>query len=474
MNMFRRIYRVFTGFIDRLIRDERFAGRVRFLFAISLIILLVGLGYYFFEQAAILSLSSTWLSEHPRFAQSVLKWIALPVIYVLYFLQFAFRHMILPLSVFVGILWLGARYVDDIYELHSRRLALRYVLAVMFSLRLPFLLIENGRRSIPPNVTNLLDVIGGPGFLVVRPGNAVLLESLRAPSSARADGFHFISRYDTIKEIVSLEDQHGFIERTAATTKDGIEIVVRDVHYRYRLKTGRRFGDYATRQALEPYPFSIQAIRNMAYNRSVRSNGLTPWHAAVELAVDSGITDYIKEHLFDHLTAPRDADGDPRKKIREGMLGSGLRERLRNVGAELLWFDIGHFSVSEREIEMYPAEPERLRPLREVVSEQRVETWGAKWLGSATLSRSHGEASRLAYQELGRAEGEAVMLDSIINALAEARRTIPSGDPKKQLKAIVMSRTAQTLESLAEAERRRAQPGQLPPPNSGTGSRGAA
>ena len=43
-----------------------------------------------------------------------------------------------------------------------------------------------------------------------------------------------------------------------------IEVVVRDIHYRYRLRTGRRYGDYEKRRALNPYPYSVQAVKDMA------------------------------------------------------------------------------------------------------------------------------------------------------------------------------------------------------------------
>ena len=91
---------------------------------------------------------------------------------------------------------------------------------------------------------------------------------------------------------------------SVAKTKDGIEVVVRDIHYRYRLRTGRRFGDHERRKAMNPYPYSVEAVKDMAYNRTVGRDGLSSWHTAVRLAFDGGITEYIKSHKFDDLTAP--------------------------------------------------------------------------------------------------------------------------------------------------------------------------
>jgi hypothetical protein len=270
----------------------------------------------------------------------------------------------------------------------------------------------------------------------------------------RANTINFISRFETIKEIVSLDDQHGFIEEVKAKTKDGIEVVVHDVHYRYRLRTGRRFGDHERRRASNPYPYSVQAVKNMAYNRSVRKEGLSSWHAVVRLAFDGGITDYIKSHKFDNLTAPDYEDSDPRAEIAQSMM-KGIRLRLRNIGAELLWFDVGHFGVSDK--------------MREEIADQRVDTWSARWDGDAMVVRSYGEARRLAYQDMGRAEGQADLLLSIIQALDEVGYEGGFGEGEKQkerlknLRGIIWMRIAQILDAAAEEGRDSTTGNRLPP-----------
>jgi hypothetical protein len=296
-------------------------------------------------------------------------------------------------------------------------------------------------------------VIGGPGYINIRPGNAVLFESLRSPSSVKSEGYHFITRFDTIREIVSLEDQHGFIEETKAVTKDGIEVILRDVHYRYRLRTGREFGDYAERKPTDPYPYSVQAVKNMAYNRTVRSTGLNSWFFTINFAIDSAITGYIKSHQFDHLTHPNYQQGDPREIIAKALMGIGTRARLRRVGADLLWCDIGHFSVSDEVLDIPQDEDQPLK-LNELIRLRRVETWGAKWMGQAEILRSYGKARQLSNQDLGRAEGQAEMLRSIMQAMEEADLTRDPKHPQKNLRAIILARTAEILDSLATKSRR--------------------
>jgi hypothetical protein len=237
---------------------------------------------------------------------------------------------------------------------------------------------------------------------------------------------------------VSLDDQHGYIEEIKARTRDGIPIVIRDVHYRYRLRTGRRFGDHEQRRAINPYRFSVQAVKDMAYNRTVTTAGLSDWHTAVKLSVDGAISDFVKANKFDQLTAPATEEANPRLDVNNKILSSGTRNRLRTLGAELLWFDAGHFDVDEKieDIE-----------LKEVVAEQRIDTWSARWDGYAMEIEAFGEAHRMSNHEIGRAEGQAELMKSIIQAFNDAR----SGDDshkKRDLRALIWMQIAQILDTI--------------------------
>jgi hypothetical protein len=108
------------------------------------------------------------------------------------------------------------------------------------------------------------------------------------------------------------------------------------------------------------------------------------------------------------------------------MDASPIRNRLKDIGTELLWVDIGRF-----QIEMVD------------VDRKHTEAWEAKWSGKILLIRAQSEAERIALQEQGRAEGQAAILTSIVNALREAG--IEETD--ENLWNIVLARTAQILES---------------------------
>ena len=343
----------------------------------------------------------------------------------------------------------ASRYLQDIFELEKFALAWQYITASLFGANYPRLTIENGRKETKVGEQNLLDVIGGPGYVTIRSGNIVLFENLRGPSSVRAQGRYFVLSGETIKEIASLEDQHGEIEVVKDVSKDGIEIHVHKVRYRYRLRTGRQPADYAERTKQEPFPFSVEAMRDMAYNRNVvminpDTKILQPWNVAVRLAVDSAISGYIAKNFVDHLTAPKASEKDPRAEIANALDARSVRQRLRSIGAELLWVDIGEFTVP------------RVRD--DLDQDPRVSTWAATWAGKAEVTRAYGKAQEKMYQELGRAEAQAELLMAIMEALDEANI---EGTSEEHLSRLILVRTARIIEAMADKDRRK-----LPPTSS--------
>jgi len=438
--------------LNNLFHGGRYWGYLRLLLILLAAIFFMLLSRIAFEQIDVIAVTEGWVAHYPLLQvvpPGLLRFAALLIS------GRFLRYLYLPLAAFTGALLLGARYVQDTYQLPRFRLALRYILAAFIGIGYPILTISEGKKKIEAGEINLLELVGGPGYLRIKPGNVALIENLTGPARVLSAGSHFISRSELVKDTASLDDQHGFIEKVPATTKDGISIEVRDIHFRYRLRTGPPPGVYAQRTPAMPHPFSVEAVRDMAYNRTVSSTGLTPWHNAIQSAVQGTITDYINQRRIDYLTAPSVEVGNPRLNIAGLLNQASTRERLRNLGAELLWCDIGHFDIPEPK----PDEEGKFK-------DPRPEKWGAEWVGSAAVERAYGDAQRLAFQELGRAEAQAEMLMSILSALNDIQL---AEDPNQNLRKVILMRTAQILEALTEklqappasprlAERSRSQP----------------
>ena len=399
------------------------------------VVLLVLLAFIVYERLVFGStdyrvVAEAWLAHYPFLAvlPEKLLWFVASI-----FTLHNLRYYVMPVAALLGALLIAANYVREIHELPRFWLGWRFVIASMFGIAYPTATVENGKIRLKPQEINLLDVIGGPGYLNVKPGSVVLLERISEPSNVYGAGRHFISRRERIRTIVSLDEQNGELESITATTKDGIEVIVSDIRFRYRLRAGRRPNGSTGGAPFQPYPFSVQAVRGIAFNGMVGPAGWISWHDAVTSAVRGAIAVYINEHQFDHLVAPREYDPDPRKELKERLSSKGTRSRLWNLGADLVWVDIGHFDAAQK-----------------LVSDQKVDTWGAKWSGLAQVQLAQGEAKQLYNRELGRAEAQAGILKSILQALQDLQLS-PNAD--QNVRKIILVRTAQILEALTEGER---------------------
>lgn len=400
----RRLLRALFGrsvqFLNGFFEGERLWGRVRLFFLLGLFLLpgLVGVAIVFpMQQAA----SEALYASYPFLKTGILA-VLLPEP-VLRFLALTFswdtfRYALITLLAVSTALLVGASYVQDVKELRHFSPALRYLFASMFSISYPLLHIAEGQEQLEADEVNTLAEIGGPGFVVIAPGNAVLFERLHHPSNVRAEGSHFITRFESVKEIVDLNDQHWHVDQMHAISKDGLMVNVHDFNLRFRLWGSHRKGGITGRNPVVPYPHSIQAVRNLVYNRVMSTNGIPAWGQAVQSVVDGEIQNYIRKHTVDAVTAPS-PDQNPRAEINQAIHSPEVRSKLRAIGTELEWVDIGHFSVEES------------------VEEQRIQTWGSRWEGEAALLRARGEATRSAILERARAEAQAELLNRIAEGM---------------------------------------------------------
>ena len=340
------------------------------------------------------------------------------------------RYLLVPWVLLAVLVLAGVNYVQISFGLPNQKSALNYFLACMFGMQIPVLVINDSKAQTDSGKEHLILKIGGPGFLVIQTGNVVLLEDLSGKVRVVGAGRHFISRSESIKEIASLEERFAHIEQLSATTKDGIEIVVRDIRYRYRLCGDLNTNSDSGHQSDNRFSFSEEAVIQMTYNRTLAQNGIGTWHMGVNQVVEAVITDYIRQHPVDSVTAPQTQDIDARGDIYRELHSQSGRNRFRDKGAELIWIDIGHFETPEKS-----------------VIEQRVNTWQARWLGNADVVRASGEAQRTASQELGRAEAQAEMLKNIVQSLETVGE--PGESRQQNMRALYLARIAQLLDAMS-------------------------
>ncbi len=389
------------------------------------IILLVVLGNFLFESVDPLAMALNVKATNIFFRKIPLEILK---IFTFLFNGHSSRYMIAPFTAFVIIILSGAAYVQDIYLLPRYTQGLHYVISSMFSLLYPKLKIDDGEKKISEGETNLLDAIGGPGHVLIQPGHAVMFRHLRRPSKVSMSKAYFMVPFEMVGQIANLDDQHGRLDELQTITKDGISVTLKDIEFRFRILT-----DVYTRTLSAPYPYSHDSFLQMAYNLTVTDQGPKPWHQTVRGKILGAIQYYINSHNIDYLTAPKGEDEDPRGNLKMELFNREIKASLKAVGAELLWIDVGHVSINE-----------------DVVDESRIHLWAEDWIGNAEATRAYGEATRLAYQELGRAEAQAEMIMSIAHALED----LPSSEENtaENLRKIFLLRATQILDAMAESQ----------------------
>lgn len=437
MNMIER-FRQFIGRLSRQFQETMLTnaelvhsllGLARLALLVLILVMFIFLGAELFEDFSEINAAGRALviqQTNPFF-----KGVPVSILALVIFLidSRTIRYAVAPLTATIIIVMRGAVFVADIYNI-SRRDALRYVMASLFAVGYPQLVIDGGEMRPKEKQANLLDCIGGPGYALIQPGNAVLFRWLRRPSRVSIASSYFMSPFERFGLIANLDEQHGRVEEVSTLTRDGIRLRLQDVNFRYRILPEIRSGRPVRRSLSDPFPVSEEAIETIANNLAVTEMGLEPWRRAVQRATIGVITDYINAHPLDFLTAPRENEQDPRQRIQEELFSERSRRTLRNLGAELLWIDLGHFDIQE-----------------ERVDHKRLELWAAGLRGEADAERAVGEAKTLAYQELGRAEAQA----ELVIGIAQALEDIDLGErDQSRLRKLLLVRAAQTLDAIAK------------------------
>lgn len=353
-----------------------------------------------------------------------------------------FRYSLPPLAAIIAAFFLGARYLQDIYELPKYSSALKYLFASIFDgppynllsgRFLPGLDISSGNADDPDSDINLLSRIGGPGWLSVGRGNLALLEYLHSPAKVLGPGYHFIPRLQHVEEIFSLEDQHWDATPIHATTKDGIEVAVHDFQFGYRLASHSQGNTLKRRTAMDPYPFSAKSVWKLAYNRSVAADGQKmDWGKWIQNRLDGEITNYINKESIDEIIAP--TSGYIREDMIHKLSASDLRKTIMEMmGTEVTWLNVGRFDIKDDDI-------------GKEIKDYRLKAWFAQWAGKASLIRAEGKAEQISQTEGGRIEKTTSMLRGILQALSEVKI---DGDVDGHIWNIVLARTAQIIEAMS-------------------------
>ncbi len=291
------------------------------------------------------------IAEELKAHKPFLSWIPMPLMILLLtpFTWGSLRFYFIPIFAFAFALLLSARYLQDVYHLPDLRLSLHYLFACLFGIGYPTMRIGSQVEGSPPPDPSYLQEIGGPGYLDIKASHAVIVSRPEAASNIFGEGQHFLIRGEKVEEIADLNDQQDSIEKMSAFSYEGVAIQISDVRFGYRLKQTPPVNLFtASRAGSKPYAFSLQALRNLMQSRVITEQGLTDWRTMVKGMIRSTIQDFIYQHSVSELLRPP-ADYNPYTDLKNTFQSRALRERLRKMGTELLWINVGLFDF-ENEI----------------------------------------------------------------------------------------------------------------------------
>jgi hypothetical protein len=282
---------------------------------------------------------------------------------------FAPRVLIFVLPALLGLalaLYGGAHYLTDLYELESPAIAWRYLLGATFGLSYPTLVVHRGELDSLDQRNPLLR-IGGPGYLLLHLGFAAVFETptgqprVYGPSRRGPHGQPiFIPGFERLREVIDLRDQLRQLDQVPAVTRDGIQVFARDVQIVFRAYAGE------ARSLQQPYPFDPRSILSLVYGQVVGEDGPARWTEALPELARSELRSFVAQHTLEEFLAIRseaaaeasaaDTRSEsaglhiPRRQLTESFHTPERRQRLRELGLELVWVGVGTWEVRDDQI----------------------------------------------------------------------------------------------------------------------------
>jgi hypothetical protein len=339
-------------------------------------------------------------------------------------------HFALSLLVWMAVFYAAAQYLKDIYEIPRFWDAAKYLVSACFGVGIPK---KKARETLSVSSPNEFDPalqIGGPCYLEVERDNLVVVETLRSHKNVFFAGRHRLSRFDLIKDALSTGEQFGEIGEVKAMTMDGIMVSVKGIQYRYRVEGSFQYDKDSTQPLF--YKPSKRAVVHLVYLRPANKEGkISPWADAVSGKVSGIIREHINNSFLEDLIAPRGSEEHPLEKLRARFVSLEERKKFKEMGVRLSFCSIGKLVL----------------PIADV-DKEHLKMWSVRQTGARKVVRAQGDADSFASKERGRTEGQAMLLESIAHSLQELGvNGKDSGAVRKNLRNILLTRTAQILEA---------------------------
>jgi hypothetical protein len=329
----------------------------------------------------------------------------------------------------------AGQFVTQMYSLKSAGRGIKFIVDTTFGIPLgrASLTVHYGEYEHPnADEYDVLTKIGGPGVLTVLDDTAVLTERGARFSRLLGPEEHTLKPFERVRMIYDLRTQ-SLSGTETSLTKDGIPIragvsamfcfmkrmpgepsalpphprflsMLR--HYLRRTpmvasadveEASKQDPAQDKKPPLPGVPVSAEALRLALYEVHVFPPNKIKWNNAANAAATGEVRDELARRTLDEIFAPDDAARSPRREIAEK-----LRASATNILAArgLTLVDVGFANL------------EVPRP----VADLRREYWQVNWEKESALTRAAGETDALLQVQTARAEAQAELIKSIIQA----------------------------------------------------------
>jgi regulator of protease activity HflC (stomatin/prohibitin superfamily) len=298
----------------------------------------------------------------------------------------------------------------------------------------PWVVVENG-EVVGGKKKGIFHTLGGPGLVVVRPGNAVVLQRTGEISQIVGPGLHRVRRHEKIRQIVRLGPLWKTEDVENVLTRDGVPLTIRlGVGYGIEPKedTDKRGGPSVNRRVIKgDFPVYEDTIRKAVLN-------VTPigWEITGCVGCESQLRDIIGTYTLDQLfglnTVRRAAEQGGElhesqrviKRIEERILNSFAPAAAAGFGIKVRMVDIQSVKVPDQ------------------VEQRMLEAWSAEWQQRTETAIRTTAARAFTKMERIKYEARNAAFDQVFGAIRRGLELFDGEDPRFDRYVETISRLA--------------------------------
>lgn len=386
----------FSYFLQGLLEcDPKWAYRRRIISIIGLI-LFIWISNLFFG----LNNAFDWAEKLQQLIPSFMSFpawlIALPL--VLFLPMGGLGFLVVPIAIFCLVIYSSARYVQEIYQFKTVNEGVSYIFAALYGYKYPSKKIDILVTDEEEKDGNWLAGGIGPGYLDIRPGNAILLERLEHPSRILSTGKHYLKRYEKIREVFDTKDLVAMIPQLEAITRDRVIVKINEFHIWYQISASMKDELSFNKNISTRSQFSVEAIRSLSYNGLISNDGKVSWEELVIGKCVKILMDFISEYTYAELTGID--QNDRLRSIQNIFTTSKVKKAFLEIGTRIIRHDYIELHISEE----YEEDP-------------RYKKWEQKWREYTEKTRVEGESRKLAFQEFAIPEIHAEILRGVVHSM---------------------------------------------------------